>query len=1186
MSHYIASATAGGFLAEVTVDVPVQAEDGDLLVALVTANDQRDLTAPAEFELVATHEFEGNQVANWVATRDAANEPNSYTFTWSGDHWHFVELQVWRGVELIATAHASAGDVSAIDLPSVEAEAGDVLLAFGFHWDETERAWPYALIPITTLPRSIASAYTTVTATGPTAPHTLAAAEPGVMAATAILLRPTPTPILAQNRVWSCGFELQSLLDGVECDGGNGQVAISTDIVRSGQAALHCHTSEDTAFISHRVAATETSPWYLRAYVFIAELPDVTTSLLQAVDDANLVVASVRLTASGTLQLWDDDEIAGAQIGSDSVALTTQTWHRVELRVGPLDSGASARLDGVEFAEAALLTIGENVNRFRIGVCSPATTDLYIDDCAVNGDGEQTWPGEGRIIHLRPAGPGALSQWRSTTGGDTWQTVREISPDDSASYAWHSANGAAAAADSFALTPRPPALLDTDEVLLVQVGARVGSLGDTGTRDLALTLTSPDGTTLTGSTLSCALNGWVTHGVSDAHLYTLTSQVDPDASEEQRWTPAQLDGIEIGYTTVTSATVQRRVTTLWALVEYRDGGQAPPPAESADPSGVEGAFPGMPTLIVEASFSTSDGGLVFHLDDADRGRLDTNVLADATTFTDISPYVRAASTSRGSDRVSSPVVTYDAGSCTLVLDNTDRRFDPTNVDGPYTSGGRSQVTSMRPMRIRAEYGSTTNLVVNPDFADGYEGWEPNEQTTLAAVAPPVLLFGPRALEITRVTSNALDAHAAAAISSGFIGGTIAEGEPVTISAYIYLPSAVFEQITGISIGGRGGGLTDAVATEFVTLPTEPDTWHRVQLTGTVATDTVLYGVQISIWTDNSVADGTVVGYLNGVQAVPGVVPEDFVPNRRVYDLVRGYADAWPITWSDPHESTVEVTFTDAFKVLNQRELTAVETPVGASEDAGARITRVLDAIEWPDGDRDIATGDSTLQATLLEGAALEQMQDATASEIGELYMSGAGKVTFRNRTAISTAFRSIQPQALFGDREGEVRYQGLTLTADDEQLANIIKAAREGDDAIEQVVTDEQSIAQYQGRTYDASGLLLETDAAAADYAHYLLYQSSEPELRFESLTLSARSDPGRAMPMALGLEIGDRIRIRRRPPGGGVLIERDCFVRGIQHEISPDNWTTTFALQSATRAAFLVLDDAILGQLDHNALG
>lgn len=65
---------------------------------------------------------------------------------------------------------------------------------------------------------------------------------------------------------------------------------------------------------------------------------------------------------------------------------------------------------------------------------------------------------------------------------------------------------------------------------------------------------------------------------------------------------------------------------------------------------------------------------------------------------DISPYVQSLSISRGrSDQFSS----FRAGTCTIVLDNDDRRFDPINDASPYwdITTGKSGVTPRRRVQI-------------------------------------------------------------------------------------------------------------------------------------------------------------------------------------------------------------------------------------------------------------------------------------------------------------------------------------------------------------------------------------------------------------------------------------------------------------------------------------------------------
>jgi hypothetical protein len=80
-----------------------------------------------------------------------------------------------------------------------------------------------------------------------------------------------------------------------------------------------------------------------------------------------------------------------------------------------------------------------------------------------------------------------------------------------------------------------------------------------------------------------------------------------------------------------------------------------------------------------------------------------DVLDGTLEGVDIAPYVQSLTINRGrSDQFSS----FRAGTCTIVLNNNDRRFDPINEDSPYWDStlGRSGVTPRR--RVEISSGST------------------------------------------------------------------------------------------------------------------------------------------------------------------------------------------------------------------------------------------------------------------------------------------------------------------------------------------------------------------------------------------------------------------------------------------------------------------------------------------------
>ncbi len=74
---------------------------------------------------------------------------------------------------------------------------------------------------------------------------------------------------------------------------------------------------------------------------------------------------------------------------------------------------------------------------------------------------------------------------------------------------------------------------------------------------------------------------------------------------------------------------------------------------------------------------------------------------------------------RGSSRIESPIIRYEPGTATIRLNNTDRRYDPTNIaDGPYSDGVTSQIIPNRPIRIFMRW----NNVTYPFFRGYIDQW--------------------------------------------------------------------------------------------------------------------------------------------------------------------------------------------------------------------------------------------------------------------------------------------------------------------------------------------------------------------------------------------------------------------------------------------------------------------------------
>jgi len=131
--------------------------------------------------------------------------------------------------------------------------------------------------------------------------------------------------------------------------------------------------------------------------------------------------------------------------------------------------------------------------------------------------------------------------------------------------------------------------------------------------------------------------------------------------------------------------------------------------------------PGFPQLIVEAGFYSAapvaqPGTLI--LDDPTYAVFNTGILGDATAWTDITQYVRSGTVTRASTRVQGPLITYQAGTASAVLDNASGNFDPNNSAGAFVTGGRSGIQIMVPLRVRAIWGSVEYHLFS-GFADAW-----------------------------------------------------------------------------------------------------------------------------------------------------------------------------------------------------------------------------------------------------------------------------------------------------------------------------------------------------------------------------------------------------------------------------------------------------------------------------------
>jgi len=267
----------------------------------------------------------------------------------------------------------------------------------------------------------------------------------------------------------------------------------------------------------------------------------------------------------------------------------------------------------------------------------------------------------------------------------------------------------------------------------------------------------------------------------------------------------------------------------------------------------------------------------------------------------------------------------------------------------------------------------------------------------------------------------------------------------------------------------------------------------------------------------------------------------------------------------------------------QAGLTGWGHPIG--DRAGTRIGRILDAIGWPAGDRAISTGSTVLGTFTSSQSALAACQACSVAEQGLFFVSGDGQITFRDRQWQMTNSASITAQATLGDNAGETNYSAIEI--DGNHLENIRNVITVSYGAGQVVVKDATSVTAYgeQSDSVAAQALPNEAGYVARQLGAARLRLRKDPATRIPRVELKPRRATSTFLPTVLGLELGERVTVNRRPTGGTGSFSQACIIQGIQHTISPDNWVTVLYLAPVQWAAYsaapyLTLGDATYGRI------
>ena len=292
-------------------------------------------------------------------------------------------------------------------------------------------------------------------------------------------------------------------------------------------------------------------------------------------------------------------------------------------------------------------------------------------------------------------------------------------------------------------------------------------------------------------------------------------------------------------------------------------------------------------------------------------------------------------------------------------------------------------------------------------------------------------------------------------------------------------------------------------------------------------------------------------------------------------LFWGVVDDWNLDYDTNNENTASAASSDAFTFFAQQALSA---STATAQQSGERINAVLSssAVNWPLADRDIETGVQGLYADeIAEGTnVLEYLRTVSRSEPGSLFIGANGNVVFRDRRTA----QSSDGLVLADDGTG-IPYYGMKVVYGSELLYNEVLIGSEAAGTV--IARDTDSIGEYGVLALTRTGLLIDEAQDVEDLAIYYARKYSQPEYRFEAVSLQVDQLSPSQQADVLGIEIGDVVQIKFTPGGVAPAISKYAEVIRVENSINPITHTITLGF-STLDFSLMVLDDLVFGKLDN----
>jgi len=353
--------------------------------------------------------------------------------------------------------------------------------------------------------------------------------------------------------------------------------------------------------------------------------------------------------------------------------------------------------------------------------------------------------------------------------------------------------------------------------------------------------------------------------------------------------------------------------------------------------------------------------------------------------------------------------------------------------------------------------------------------------------------------------------------------------------------------------------------------------------------------------------------------------------RDEISLFDGLIEDWNLDYSLSGKSDASISCVDGLALLAQ---TALDAFTNAQQTPSERITSVITRPEvaYP-GSTDFDPGFNVLQADTVSANTdtLSYLDKVVATDLGRLFVDGAGVLRYRDRTSGITSspqvvfasesdpyvqqlsvlsgatlwFDAASPSPLRVDDDAKaqlilqdavlwfdasdpdyiapvVPFSDIAVELGSEFLYNRIQITRAG--GVVQVSVDDASVTTYGVRTYSADGLLFLGDSETLEFADFLASLYSQPDVRIAGHTVLLHGLDTTTRRYMQRLEIGDVVRTVWAPNNVGQAFDSLSLVEGIEHAIAVDTHTLKVQLTPFSAEGF-ILDDLNRGLLDTSEL-